>query len=316
MSPWILSLLFCNLVKEAIMQFGQNKMDDCMATCRGVCARATRLNSGNWPFLQTKAFYIMSAVYRQGKDFDLANEYMEYSIESLEPACLGEETAVNKYNMAALLAEKSAAVGITTEEAREVERLFEDVVRIWAHQQENGSMRCINRMNIRRISYHLKSSRPKFPDLNVTVLDEDIAKAGKAIKEVEEKLLPQCTRRFKANFLIGKTDYFIRRATRPGGDIREQERDLETAMNVLDEALQISRELKMEKEIEGINDRRRNIQDLIERGLLWLNQRPVQNHGARNEPCERDTDDFEDLLENMLLFETEQNRRREDQCSE
>lgn len=92
--------------------------------------------------------------------------------------------------------------------------------------------------------------------------------------------------------------------------------NLLAAMNVLDEALQISRELKMEKEIEGINDRRRNIQDLIERGLLWLNQRPVQNHGARNEPCERDTDDFEDLLENMLLFETEQNRRREDQCSE
>ena len=83
----------------------------------------------------------------------------------MEPACLGEETAVNKYNMAALLAEKSAAVGITTEEAREVERLFEGVVRIWAHQQDNGSMRCINRMNIRRISYHLKASRPKFPDL-------------------------------------------------------------------------------------------------------------------------------------------------------
>lgn len=75
------SILFYNLVKEAIMQFGQNKMDDCMATCRDVCARATRYNSGNWPFLQTKAFYIMSAVYRQAKDFDLANEYMEYSTE-------------------------------------------------------------------------------------------------------------------------------------------------------------------------------------------------------------------------------------------
>lgn len=72
----------------------------------------------------------------------------------------------------------------------------------------------------------------------------------------------------------------------------------------------------MEKEIEGINDRRRNIQDLIERGLHWLNQRPVQNQVVRNEPCERDTDDFEDLLENMLLFENQQNRRRQDQCSE
>ena len=85
--------------------------------------------------------------------------------QSLEPACLGEETAVNKYNMAALLTEKSAAIGISTEEAREVERLFEDVVRIWAQQHDNGSMRCINRINIRRISYHLKTSRPKFPDL-------------------------------------------------------------------------------------------------------------------------------------------------------
>jgi len=148
--------------------------------------------------------------------------------------------------------------------------------------------------------------------IGVTVSEEDIAKAGKAIKEVEEKLLPQCTRRFKANFLIGKADYFIRRATRPGGDIGEQERDLRTAMNVLDEALEISQDLKMEKEIEGINDRTRNIQDLIERGLHWLNQRLVQNQVARNEPCERDTDNFEDLLENMLLFEDERN----DQCSE
>ena len=53
-------------------------------------------------------------------------------------------------------------------------------------------------------------------------------------------------------------------------------------MNVVDEALEISGELKMEKEIEGINDRRRNIQDLIERGLHCFNQRPVQNQGARN----------------------------------
>ena len=67
--------------------------------------------------------------------------------------------------------------------------------------------------------------------IGVTVSEEDIAKAGKAIKEVEEKLLPQCTRRFKANFLIGKADYFIRRATRPGGDIGEQERDLRTGNN-------------------------------------------------------------------------------------
>ena len=87
------------------------------------------------------------------------------SFQCLEPACLGEETAVNRYNVAALLAEKSAAIGITSEEAREFERLCEDVVRIWTNQQDNGSMRCINRMSIRKINYHLKTTRTKFPDL-------------------------------------------------------------------------------------------------------------------------------------------------------
>ena len=56
-------------------------MDDCLATCWDVCARATRHNSGNWPFILTKAFYIISAVYRQAKDFETANEYMEKSSE-------------------------------------------------------------------------------------------------------------------------------------------------------------------------------------------------------------------------------------------
>ena len=87
-------------------------------------------------------------------------------------------------------------------------------------------------------------------------------------------------------------------------------------MTILGEAIEISRELGMQKEIEGINDRTQNIQDLFERGLQWLNERPAQNQAARREPCERDTDDFEDLLRNMLLFENEQNGRRRDQCSE
>ena len=67
----------------------------------------------------------------------------------------------------------------------------------------------------------------------MNVPEEDIAKAGKVIREVEEKLLPQCAKRSKANFLIGKADYFIRRATRKGGNVGEhitevdRERDLQ-----------------------------------------------------------------------------------------
>ena len=63
------------------MQFAQNNMDDCLAICRDVAARANRLNSGNWPFLLTKAFYIISAIHRQAEYFDLSAEYMENSTE-------------------------------------------------------------------------------------------------------------------------------------------------------------------------------------------------------------------------------------------
>ena len=72
---------------------------------------------------------------------------------------------MNRYNAAALLAEKSAAVGITTDEDREVERLFEEVAEIWSQQKENESMRCVIRSYNRMITYFLKTSRTKFPDL-------------------------------------------------------------------------------------------------------------------------------------------------------
>ena len=56
-------------------------MDDCLAICRDVDARANRSNSGNWPFLMTKAYYIISAIHRQAENFDLSAEYMENSTE-------------------------------------------------------------------------------------------------------------------------------------------------------------------------------------------------------------------------------------------
>ena len=74
---------FLFLAKEAIMQFAQNNMVDCLAICREVIARATQHNSGNWPFLLTKAFYIISAIHRQAENFALADEYMENSTEVL-----------------------------------------------------------------------------------------------------------------------------------------------------------------------------------------------------------------------------------------
>ena len=66
---------------------------------------------------------------------------------------------------AALLAEKSAPVGITPEEEFLKERLFEEVDGIWTQQKENESMQCVIRSFYILIMFLLKVSRTKFPDL-------------------------------------------------------------------------------------------------------------------------------------------------------
>ncbi|XP_068691646.1 uncharacterized protein [Montipora foliosa] len=316
-NPRFNDLVLAVKLEEAIMNFGQNKMDDCLATCQDVCADATRHNSGNWPFLQAKACYIISAVYRQAKQFDVANEYMEKSSECLEPAVLNEETAVNRYNAAALLAEKSAAVGLTSDEEHLAERLFQEVAGIWAQQKENESKRCVIRSMNRLIMFLLKTSRTKFPDLRKDVSEVRLAKASEVIKKCERNLLPQCPKRLKGTFLMGKADYFIRRATRKGPGITEQERreDLITATNVLEEAMDISRELRMQTEIDGIRDRMRTIQAIFANGFQWLNERAA-TVGVRNEPCQGNTNDLADFLAVLLREEQERNRRRADQCTE
>ena len=58
-------------------------MDDCQVSCWDVWARAKRHNSGNWPFIFPKSFYIISAAYRQEKKFDQANECMKKSAKIL-----------------------------------------------------------------------------------------------------------------------------------------------------------------------------------------------------------------------------------------
>lgn len=59
------------------------------------------------------------------------------------------------------------------------------------------------------------------------VSEVDIVKAGTAIQKVETNLLTQCPKRLEATFLIGKADYFIRRATRRGLGISEGDRKLD-----------------------------------------------------------------------------------------
>ena len=67
--------------------------------------------------------------------------------------------------------------------------------------------------------------------------------------------------------------------------------------------MRISQQLKMEKEIDGIQDRNVTIQNLTRNGLDWLNERPPQNPPPPRDPREVNTDDLDDLLQNMFIQE-------------
>ena len=70
-----------SVLKESIAQFGLNKLDECLAICKDVCEKAKDICSDNEPFLQAKAFYISSAVYRQKGEFDMADKLMDLCIQ-------------------------------------------------------------------------------------------------------------------------------------------------------------------------------------------------------------------------------------------
>ena len=69
--------------------------------------------------------------------------------------------------------------------------------------------------------------------------------------------------------------------------------------------MRISQQLGMQKEIDGIRDRNETIQNLTRNGLDWLNERPPQNPPTSRDPREVNTDDLDDLLQNMFIQENE-----------
>ena len=66
--------------------------------------------------------------------------------------------------------------------------------------------------------------KPLFFLISKDVSEVSVAKAGDAIQKVEKNLLAQCPKRLQATFLIGKADYYIRRAMKKGVNVLQQQR--------------------------------------------------------------------------------------------
>ncbi|XP_031573209.1 uncharacterized protein LOC116307198 isoform X2 [Actinia tenebrosa] len=276
-------------LEESIILFGQNKLDECENTAMRVFERS--MNSPNGRFLMAKAHYIISAVFRQRGVFKRGEEHMEISTELLEAVEVCEETAVNQYNWAALLAEMSAKAPLSICEKEEAEYRFENTQLHWRNQAQNNTNRCPMRTRTREINYHLKTSRQRCPDMSQQVSEKALAKASRAIDYVELNLLNDCSKRHRVTFFIAKSDYHIRRTSMNGSVYTAEviKGDAKTA-------LAIAIELNLFKEIEGIEDRLRNINLLMETN--WQSQN--QPHSSRAiVPVEREDESIDGLLEEL-----------------
>ena len=77
------------------------------------------------------------------------------------------ETGNNRYNQAALYAQKAAHCGLTSEEHKQAVDGFEDAIRMYSTHEvfEPKKNRNIIRTSNRQISFLLKASRSKSPEI-------------------------------------------------------------------------------------------------------------------------------------------------------
>ncbi|KXJ28981.1 uncharacterized protein LOC110252385 [Exaiptasia diaphana] len=285
-------------LEESILLFEKHQMDDCVRTATEVINEIIAKNITNGPFLMAKAHYIISAVYRQCGNFDMAKQHMEESTEILESVVVCEETAVNQYNWAALLSEKAAKSSLSLVEQKDAEFRFQNCLLHWSAQTQNDSNRCPMRALIRNINFHLRTSRQTYPDERKSVSEYGLIRAYQTIKNVEQNLLKTCSERHKVTFRVAKSDYYIRKAMMYEEDKKQC---AEKAITILEDTLKTAIRLKLENEINGINDRMRHLSVLLDRECH--EKRYQSQPFGRRRAEENDGRTIIDLLEELCTIQ-------------
>ena len=126
--------------------------------------------------------------------------------EPMEPSSY---TSITLYNIGAIAMERSATVGVSNDEEREAESFLQMAATHWNHQNLNTTARMLPRVYNRLIGLYLKSSPNTAPNLDVTVSQDNLRRAGEVIRSFDV-LLPQCPKWMKSTFYLGKADHYIR----------------------------------------------------------------------------------------------------------
>ena len=128
-------------------------------------------------------------------------------------------TSITLYNIGAIIMERSASVGVSEVEEKEAECFLEKAVQHWGHQQLNTTARVLPRIYNRLISLYLKSSPNSAPDLNLTVSQDNLTRAGAIITRYHS-LFSHCSNWMDSTFYLCKTDHCIRSRDVDGGKLQ------------------------------------------------------------------------------------------------
>lgn len=183
-----------------------------------------------------------SAVYAAAERFsgnqDGAKKYLQDALEIFEPMEPSSYTSITLYNIGAIAMERSATVGVSNDEEREAESFLQMAATHWNHQNLNTTARMLPRVYNRLIGLYLKSSPNTAPNLDVTVSQDNLRRAGEVIGSFDV-LLPQCSKWMKSTFYLSKADHYIR------------SRDIDDGLRAAEQALDISRQSGLQREAAG-----------------------------------------------------------------
>lgn len=233
-------------LEESLLLYQMGDYEGCKQLGESICIQANTNHSPNFNSIVGRVKCTISSAYKMERKFAKAEEFMDSSTELLEAVVVGEETAINRTCLAALLSEKGTVVGITEPEKRRLEKAMVDAILHYRHQLNKTQRRNANsprRALIRIIFFYLHSSRDQATNLQIAVSNEALGKVECYVQQFNREFLINCSLRDKALFCNAY------------GDLLTRKGQYEEAILSVSEALRIAENLHLQTDIKGAQER-------------------------------------------------------------
>ncbi|XP_027058307.1 uncharacterized protein LOC113685052 isoform X2 [Pocillopora damicornis] len=245
-------------LEESLMLYQMGDYERCKQLGESICLRANTYHSPNYNSIAGMAKCTISSAYKMERNFTKAEELLDSSTELLESVVPGEETAINRTCLAALLSEKGTVEGITEQEKKKLKKALKDAMLHYRHQLNKTQRRNANsprRALIRMILFYLHSTRDQATNLQIAVSNKVLDKVKEFVQQFNREFLVNCSMRDKALFCNAY------------GDLLTRKGQYEEAISSVSEALRIAEDLQLQTDIKGARDRLQQLDRLrMERG--------------------------------------------------